>query len=136
VDRFVSGVLDTLQSAPYFVSVSSDRMGFRLEGPTLRHVAGADIISEGTWMGVLQVPASGQPLVLMADRQTTGGYTKIATVISADIGLVGQLAPGDSVHFELCDEQTAFEALIARERPLLSIEAPAAMPNRGHEDPR
>ena len=70
-------------------------MGFRLEGPRLAHARGADIISDATPLGVLQVPASGQPILLMADRQTTGGYPKIATVITADIGLAGQLGPGD-----------------------------------------
>ena len=80
-------------------SVDSDRMGYRLAGPTLRHRAGADIISDATPVGTLQVPASGQPLLLMADRQTTGGYAKLATVISADIGVAGQAAPGDRLQF-------------------------------------
>ena len=76
------------------VGHNSDRMGFRLDGPRLMHARGADIISDATPLGALQVPASGQPILLMADRQTTGGYPKIATVIAADIGLAGQLGPG------------------------------------------
>ena len=69
----------------HVIAQNSDRMGFRLEGPRLTHARGADIISDATPLGVLQVPASGQPILLMADRQTTGGYPKIATVIAADL---------------------------------------------------
>ena len=67
-----------------------------------RHARGVDIISDATPLGALQVPASGQPILLMADRQTTGGYPKIATVIAADMGIAGQLAPGDSISFVVC----------------------------------
>ena len=98
-------------------------MGYRLTGPLLRHAAGADIISDATLYGVLQVPGSGQPLLLMADRPTTGGYPKLATVISADIGVAGQAAPGDSLHFRICDRAEAVSALMARERSLLALES-------------
>lgn len=121
-DRFVDDALDTLQSAPYAIGKDSNRMGFRLQGPALRHRAGADIISDATPLGVLQVPASEQPVLLMADRQTAGGYPKIATVISADIGVAGQLAPGDSVTFAVCSRAEAIAALIAQERLLMTIE--------------
>jgi antagonist of KipI len=121
-DRFVENALDTLQSAPYTIAKDSDRMGFRLQGPALRHRSGADIISDATPLGVLQVPASEQPVLLMADRQTTGGYAKIATVITADIGLAGQLAPGDTIAFAVCSRADAIAALIAQERALMAIE--------------
>jgi len=124
--RFPSTALDSLQSAPYRIGRDSDRMGFRLEGPVIDHVRGADIISDFTPLGVLQVPASGQPLLLMADRQTTGGYARLATVISADIGLAGQLAPGDSISFAVCSRREAMAALIAEERLLMGIEAAQA----------
>ena len=124
-DYFAADALDTLQSAPYAVHADSDRMGFRLEGPALRHARGADIISDATPLGVLQVPASGQPVLLMADRQTTGGYPKLATVIAADIGLAGQLAPGDRIAFEVCTLREALAALIAQERAMMAIEAAA-----------
>jgi antagonist of KipI len=97
-------------------------MGFRLDGPPLAHARGADIISDATPLGVLQVPASGQPILLMADRQTTGGYPKIATVISADIPVVGQLGPADTIMFEVCPPRVAFSALIAQERALMAVE--------------
>lgn len=125
-DYFSLDALDVLQSAPYMIRQDSDRMGFRLHGPQLTHVRGADIISDATPLGVLQVPASGQPILLMADRQTTGGYPKLATVISADIPVAGQLGPGDSVRFALCTAQQAMAALIAQERALMPLEAQQA----------
>jgi antagonist of KipI len=122
-DYFAADALDALQSAPYAISHTSDRMGFRLDGPRLRHARGADIISDATPLGVLQVPASGQPILLMADRQTSGGYPKIATVISADISVAGQLGPGDTIAFSVCSLREALAALIAQERALMAIES-------------
>jgi antagonist of KipI len=122
-ELFSTDALDVLQSAPYSISNTSDRMGFRLEGPKLTHARGADIISDATPLGVLQVPASGQPILLMADRQTSGGYPKIATVITADMSIAGQLGPGDAITFEVCSLRDAIAALIAQERALMSIEA-------------
>jgi len=122
-DYFAADALDVLQSASYAISSKSDRMGFRLVGPTLTHARGADIISDATPLGVLQVPASGLPILLMADRQTAGGYPKIATVITADISLAGQLGPGDAIAFVVCSEREALAALIAQERALMAVEA-------------
>jgi antagonist of KipI len=121
-DYFAPDALHALQSAPYIVASNSDRMGFRLEGPRLTHARGADIISDATPLGVLQVPASGQPILLMADRQTTGGYPKIATVIAADMTLAGQLLPADTVTFAVCTLHDAVTALIAQERTLMALE--------------
>ncbi len=98
-------------------------MGFRLEGPRLLHARGADIISDATPLGALQVPASGQPILLMADRQTTGGYPKIATVITADLPVAGQLGPGDTIVFLVCSPREAMAALIAQERALMALES-------------
>jgi antagonist of KipI len=122
VDRFGSDAYDALQSGPYTLDADSDRMGFRLHGPALRHLRGADIISDVTPTGSLQVPGSGQPILLMADRQTTGGYPRIATVIAADLGIAGQRAPGDAVSFRMCTAADALSALIARENALLALE--------------
>jgi antagonist of KipI len=121
-EYFAPDALDVLQSAPYVVAHNSDRMGFRLEGPRLTHARGADIISDATPLGVLQVPASGQPILLMADRQTTGGYPKIATVISADMTIAGQLGPADTITFVVCTPRDALTALIAQERALMAVE--------------
>lgn len=82
------------------VSVTSDRMGYRLEGPRLTHEHGHNIVSDGTVDGSIQVPGNGQPIVLMKDRGTTGGYPKIATVITADLGRMAQLQPGQTVRFQ------------------------------------
>ena len=122
-DRFTAGALEALQSAPYRIAPSSNRMGFRLHGPPLEHSRGADVISDATPLGVLQVPASGQPILLMADRQTSGGYPKVATVITADIGLAGQLGPGDTIVFTVCTPREAMAALIGQEQHLMAIEA-------------
>jgi KipI family sensor histidine kinase inhibitor len=122
-EYFADDALETLQSARYGIGNASDRMGFRLEGTVLRHVGSADIISDATPLGVLQVPASGQPILLMADRQTTGGYPILAIVITADISVAGQLGPGDAISFEVCTEREALAALIAQERALMAVEA-------------
>jgi antagonist of KipI len=126
IERFEPDALEALVSAPYHVGVDSDRMGFRLEGPVLRHRTKADILSEATPFGTLQVPGSGQPVLLMADRQTTGGYARLATVISADLGVAGQAAPGDVLRFVICDRAEALRALVRRERPLLALEGELA----------
>src|SRR5207245_9241848 len=120
-EYFSPAALASLQSEPYTISNRSDRMGFRLEGPVLVHARGADIISDATPLGALQVPASGQPILLMADRQTTGGYPKIATVVSADISVAGQLGPGDTIAFSVCTLREALAALIAQERGLMAL---------------
>ena len=111
---FTAAAYETLFSARYTITASSNRMGYRLGGPALAHVGSADILSDATPLGSIQVPASGLPIVLMADRQTTGGYPKIATVISADIPIAGQLAPGDWVGFRDCTPAQAVDALRAR----------------------
>src|SRR5262249_32121838 len=121
-DRFRKDALDVLQAAPYRLGQNSDRMAFRLEGFPLVHDSSSEMISEATPMGSIQIPASGMPIVLMADRQTTGGYPKIATVISADLGRAGQLAPGDKISFAVCSPREAMAALIAQERALMALE--------------
>lgn len=121
-ERFVADALGALQSGPYRLTPESDRTGYRLEGPTLAHSRRADVISDATPVGSLQVPSSGRPILLMADRQTAGGYPKIATVIAADLPVAGQLAPGDTVRFRVCSPREALSALIAQERTLMALE--------------
>lgn len=89
----------TFYSEAYTISDQSDRMGYRLEGAQIESVNGTDIISDGIAFGAVQVPANGKPIVLLADRQTTGGYAKIATVCSFDIPKLVQGKPGDKVRF-------------------------------------
>src|SRR6202041_1212989 len=82
------------------ISAISDRMGYRLEGPVIRHLHGHNIVSDGTVNGSIQVPGNGQPIVLMPDRGTSGGYPKIATVISADLGRLAQIPAGQGFRFK------------------------------------
>lgn len=102
----------------YVVTPESNRMGYRLDGPKLEYAAPISMLSDATPIGSLQVPPSGWPILLMADRQTTGGYPKIATVITADIPVAGQLAPGDWIEFEPCSRAAALDALRRREAAL------------------
>ncbi|HXW05268.1 MAG TPA: biotin-dependent carboxyltransferase family protein [Vicinamibacterales bacterium] len=115
---FTTEAYDRLFGSRYTVTPDSNRMGYRLAGPALTHAAGADILSDATPIGSLQVPGSGLPILLMADRQTTGGYPKIGTVITADLPLAGQLAPGDWIEFAACSRQAAIDALAQQERAL------------------
>ena len=115
---FTGAARETFLSARFIITPNSNRMGYRLEGPPLSHVSGADILSDATPMGSLQVPASGHPILLMADRQTTGGYPKIATVITADLPVAGQLAPGDWIQFAAVSRSAALDALKEQEARL------------------
>ena len=116
--HFTAAAYQTLFSSRYVITAASNRMGYRLEGARLEHAGSADILSDATPVGSLQVPASGQPILLMADRQTTGGYPKIGVVISADLPLAGQLAPGDWIEFADCSRAAAVEALREHRRSL------------------
>ena len=82
-------------------------MAYRLSGPRLPLPADAAMISDATFTGSIQVPPSGEPILLMADRQTTGGYPQVATLIASDIPRAGQLAPGDWIEFELWTDRDA-----------------------------
>ena len=110
-DMFSSNGLSTLFSAVYNISSEADRMGYRLEGPSIEHVEGADIVSDALCPGAIQVPGHGKPIIMMADRATTGGYAKIGAVIGADLALLAQAKPGDRVRFKPCDDEPAVAAL-------------------------
>jgi biotin-dependent carboxylase-like uncharacterized protein len=98
-DEFADETKKLFIDSEWKVSATSDRMGYRLEGPVLRHLHGHNIVSDGTVNGSLQVPGQGQPIVLMPDRGTSGGYPKIATVISADFGRFAQMPAGRPFRF-------------------------------------
>jgi antagonist of KipI len=109
---FVPAARALLHGSRFIVTTRANRMGYRLEGPPLEHLSPADpLLSAATPAGTLQVPASGQPILLMADRQTTGGYPRIATVITADLPIAGQLAPGDWIEFAPATRAEAIDAL-------------------------
>lgn len=98
-EQFDSHSLHRFYSSDYTVTPQSDRMGYRLSGPAVAGPKGSDIISDGIAFGSIQVPSQGTPIIMLADRQTTGGYAKIATVASVDIPLLVQRRPGQKVRF-------------------------------------
>ena len=122
-DAFTEAGRRTFLEASYEVTPSSDRMGCRLEGPAIEHTGAADIISDWIPLGGIQVPGNGKPIILLADRQTTGGYTKIATVIGPDIPKLAQVRPGDHVRFQALATAEAQAAARALEGDLLKLDA-------------
>lgn len=110
-DLFTEEGIASFLNTEYLVTPANDRMGYRLEGEEITHKAGADIVSDGIVMGAVQVPSSGQPIILMADRQTTGGYTKIATVVTADLPLLAQAQAGTKIRFEQVSVEEAQQLL-------------------------
>ncbi len=115
-DWFQRESLEAFFREPYTITPQSDRMGYRLAGKKLLHTGSADIITDAIALGAIQVPASGQPILLMADRQTTGGYPKIATVISVDLSLVAQAKPGDQIRFTPITVEESHRLLFEREQ--------------------
>jgi allophanate hydrolase subunit 2 len=106
-DYFAHAALATFLSEPYVITRAADRMGMRLEGPSLTHAKGFNIVSDGIAPGSIQVPGDGQPIILLADRQTTGGYPKIATVASVDLPALGRVGPGSVLRFEAVSVEAA-----------------------------
>jgi antagonist of KipI len=123
LEWFADDAFAALQAGVYTITPQSDRMGFRLQGPQLSYGRTGEMISDAMPFGAVQVPPAGEPILLMADRQTTGGYPAIATVISADIGMAGQLGPGDEISFIACTLAEARIARAEREEALRSLEA-------------
>lgn len=120
-DYFTENGINTFLNTPYSVSNESDRMGCKMSGEKIEYKDTVDIISDGIVFGSVQVPRSGNPIVMLADRQTTGGYAKIATVISADLPLLAQAKPGTEVHFQKTDRHTAEKLLLAQQKEFHSI---------------
>jgi antagonist of KipI len=119
---FESGARHALEHTRFTITPQSNRMGYRLSGAgEFPFVDSADMISDPTFAGAIQVPPSGDPILLLADRQTTGGYPQLAVVITADLPVAAQLAPGDWVEFRFCTRSEAVAALIAREAELRAL---------------
>jgi biotin-dependent carboxylase-like uncharacterized protein len=112
-DRFTAAGIEAFLTGAYEMLPQSDRMGARLRGPAIAHTRGHDIVSDGIALGGVQVVGDGQPIVLLVDRQSTGGYTKLATVCSFDIGRLGQVKPGQRVRFAAVTVAEAHAALRA-----------------------
>ncbi|ASJ07466.1 5-oxoprolinase subunit C family protein [Thermococcus pacificus] len=123
LEHFTEEGVGTFISETYTVTPESDRMGYRFDGPAIGHSSlGADIVTEPLVPGAVQVPANGKPIVMMRDAQTTGGYAKIATVISADLHLLAQSRPGTRVRFKAVNVEEAQEILRRCEKTLRAIE--------------
>jgi 5-oxoprolinase (ATP-hydrolysing) subunit C len=110
-DEFGDDMKKLFLDSEWKISATSDRMGYRLEGPVIRHLHGHNIVSDGTVNGSIQVPGNGSPIVLMPDRGTSGGYPKIATVISADFGRFAQIPAGRGFRFKAIGMAQAQEEL-------------------------
>lgn len=104
---FSQSGIETFLSSDYRLSSKVDRMGCQLEGPPIAHLGDFNIVSDGIANGSIQVPGNGQPIILLADRQTTGGYAKIATVISHDLRKIAQARPGNALRFTAVGAQEA-----------------------------
>ncbi len=117
-DAFTDAGIKTFLSEIYTVTPEFDRMGCRLDGSVVEHKDSGDIISDGIAFGAIQIPSAGKPILMLADRQTTGGYTKIANVITADFRILGQLKAGDKVRFEKVSIAHAQDALLTQRAAL------------------
>lgn len=117
-DHFTEKGVHAFLHSDYLISVRSDRMGCCLEGPPVEHRAGADVVSDGIPAGAVQVPGDGLPIILLADRQTTGGYAKIAAVVSVDLPELAQAEPGQRVRFSAVTEDEAYRLATDYEQTL------------------
>lgn len=130
-DYFAPDQIAAFLAGPWTISARGDRMACFLEGPRLKHAQGYNITSDGIAMGAIQVPGEGQPIVLMADRQSTGGYPKIATIIGPDLGRIAQARPGTSIRFRSVPHAEAVAAR-AEEHAFLSAAIPVEPLIRRH----
>lgn len=128
-DFFSQEAVRTLLCATYTVTREADRMGLRLDGPKLTHTKGFNIVSDGIAPGAIQVPGNGLPIILLADRQSTGGYPKIATVASVDLAALGRVSPGAQLAFEAITVEAA-QVLRREETAMLRGLAQALTPVR------
>ena len=120
-DYFTDAGINTFLGQTYTVTPEFDRMGCRLDGPVIAHKEGGDIISDGIAFGAIQVPSAGTPIIMLGDRQTTGGYTKIATVITADFRTLAQLKAGDKARFVKVPVEYAQGLLLAQRAALKAL---------------
>jgi len=134
-DRFTKDAINIFLSEPFQISPVLNRMGMRLNGPVLEHKDNADILSDGIVTGSVQVPGEGKPIILLADHQTTGGYTKIATIISADIPRLARLRPGQYIRFHAVSVVEAEKQARARatnlERAMTSLRPAPPLMDQG-----
>lgn len=118
---FTKESLQAFESSPFTIEPDSDRMGYRLSGSGLEQGEPRELITEGTTFGTIQIPPSGQPIILMADRQPTGGYPKIGEVIRSDLPRLSQMRPGQKLHFQEVSLQEAYQKIRKQRRDLEKI---------------
>lgn len=121
-EAFTEKGIETFLSQSYRLTTQSDRMGYRFEGEEIEHKKSADIISAGITLGAIQIPGDGKPIIMMADHQTTGGYTKIANVVSVDIPLLAQMIPGDEIYFQRISINEAHSLIRKQEEDFKRLE--------------
>ena len=121
-EYFPPAAVKTFLSSEYKILPHSNRMGLRLRGSSIEHLNSADIISEPVCTGAIQVPGDSQPILLLSDRQTTGGYTRIATVISVDLPRAAQARPGDAISFVACTLEEAQQAYCEQEEMIATLQ--------------
>jgi antagonist of KipI len=122
LDKFTRKGVETFLSNPYVVTLEADRMGYRTEGPMIELKAKGDVISDAILPGAVQVPSDGKPIIIMKDAQTTGGYAKIAVVVTSDIHVLGQAKPNDKVHFHEISLARAHDRLREYRNKLQTVE--------------
>lgn len=120
-DMFAEKGIEKFLSNHYKVTVESDRMGYRLEGPAIEHKGKAEIVSDALLPGAIQVPRNGKPIIIMKDAQTTGGYPKIAVVVTPDLDRLGQAKPNDTIKFSEITLKEAHEKLLEYRKTLASL---------------
>ena len=120
-NKFSRESIARLWESTYTISSSSNRIGYRLNGPNIKHIVDADIISSGNEFGAIQIPGDGQPIILMADRGTTGGYSKIGSVITTDIPKLAQAAPNHKITFRPVSLNEAHDIFFNNETILKSL---------------
>lgn len=120
-DHFDPSAIAAFLDGSYAVTKDADRMGYRLDGPKISHTGDDNIVSDGIAMGSVQIPGNGLPIVLLADRQPTGGYPKIATVIGPDLRAIAQARPGDRLRFQRVERAAAHRLRVEWDRRLAAI---------------
>ena len=120
-DEFSRESKESFWEQQYKISPQSDRMGYRLEGPVLERMNDQDLLSEAVAFGTIQIPSDGQPIILLADRQTIGGYPKIGQVASVDLPALVQKKPGEEIEFEEVSHQQAQQLLLKREQDIREL---------------
>ncbi len=135
-ELFTEEGISTFLNETFETTLNSDRMGYRLDGPSIETVAGSDIISDGITFGAIQIPADGRPIIMLADRQTTGGYAKIATVASIDLPKLVQARPQTNIRFKAISVYEAQDLLRQQAAFYRSLEKIVRRPCPGGISPR